>query len=237
MQAHLIILICVLLTSFTRAAVTLIGPNTLNGSFESGNAFPWQGGVQVVNDPIFATDGSYYATLQASGLSSGAARQIAFQFLPANRSDGATFSVSFDARIGTTGFDMLSVDFFARNTDGTLIGSVETPAIFSGLSSSAWQTFQTQFHMPETWDGGGTISLQLLFSRSGTTSGTVYTGYLDNIALQQIPEPSTAGILCLGGIVVTVGRLLSIRIGRNRSVDWWHALKLSALTEERESRL
>jgi hypothetical protein len=205
MRAHLINLICVLLTSSTQAAVTLIGPNTLNGSFESGNAFPWQGGIQVVNDPTFASD---YAALQATGLSSGAARQIAFQFLPANRGDGVAFSASFDARIGTTGFDTLSVDFFARNSDGTLIGSVETPAVVTNLSNSAWQTFQTQFHLPEAWDGGGNISLQLLFSRSGTTSGTVYTGFLDNIVLQQIPEPSTAGLVCLAGICLAFTRVL-----------------------------
>jgi hypothetical protein len=203
MRTHLIIPICLIAVQPTFAAVTLIGPNTLNGSFESGTASPWLGGVQMVHDPAFATDGSWYATIQAVG--SGTAREIAFQFLPANRSDGLTFNVSFDARIGTTGFDKLSVDFFARNTDGTLIGSVETPPSFSTLSSSEWHTFQTQLHLPTTWDGGN-ISLQLLFSKTDATSGIVYTGFLDNIILQQVPEPSMPGLSCLALLFVAAAR-------------------------------
>ena len=147
-----------------------------------------------MNDPTFATDGSYYATLQATGLSSGAARQIAFQFLPANRSDGLTFSVSFDARIGATGFDTLGVE---------LLGSIETPVSFTTLSSTEWQTFHTEFHLPDSWTGG-TISLQLLYSKTGTTSGTTYTGFLDNIVLQQIPEPSMPSLVCLAGLFLAL---------------------------------
>lgn len=194
MRAHLIILTCVTIASSTPAAVTLIGPNTLNGSFESGVASPWQGGVQVVNDPAFASDGSYYATLRATAGALGAARQIAFQFLPANPGDGLTFSVSFDARVGAIGFDNLGVE---------LLGSIETPVTFTSLSSSAWQTFNTEFHLPDTWSGGN-ISLQLLFSKTGGTSGTTYTGLLDNVVLQQIPEPSVASFVCFAGIVVVL---------------------------------
>jgi hypothetical protein len=196
MRAHLITLTCLFFTSSTHAAVTLIGPNTFNGSFESGAPSPWEGGLQVINDPLFASDGSYYATLQATGLISGAARQIAFQFLPASRSDGITFSVSFDARIGATGFDNLGVE---------LLGSVETPVTFTTLGSAGWQTFHTEFHMPDSWSGGN-ISLQLLFSKSNGTSGTTYTAFLDNIVLQQIPEPSVASFVCVGGIVLALGR-------------------------------
>ena len=205
MRAHLIVLICVLFANST-PAVTLIGPNTLNGSFESGAGSPWLG-VQVFNDPTFASDGSYYASLQATAPATRAARQIAFQFLPANPSDGLTFSVSFDARNGATGFDNVGVDFFARRTDGTLIRPLETAAIFSTLSSSGWQTYQTQFHMPPGWDGDGNISLQIQFSKSGGTSGTTYTGFLDNIVLQQIPEPSTAGLVCLAGLFLAFARV------------------------------
>jgi hypothetical protein len=206
MRAHPIILIGLILARATFASVTLIGPNTLNGSFESGTTSPWLGGVQVIHDPVFASDGSWYSTIQAAG--SGSAREIAFQFLPANRSDGLTFSVSFDARIGTTGFDTLSVDFFARNGDNTLVGSIETPATFSGLSNSEWQSFQTQFHLPPAWDGGGNISLHLLFSKAGSTSGTTYTGFLDNVILRQIPEPSVPALGCLAGLIAVAARRL-----------------------------
>jgi hypothetical protein len=188
MRALLIFLVSLMTARPSPGAATLIGPGTLNGSFESGSASPWLGGVQVIYDPAFATDGSWYGALQAAG--SGTARQIAFQFLPANRSDGLTFSVTFDARIGTTGFDTLGVE---------LLGSIETPVTFTTLSSSQWQTFHTEFHLPDSWTGGN-ISLQLLYSKTGTTSGTTYTGFLDNIILQQIPEPSTASLVCLAGL-------------------------------------
>jgi hypothetical protein len=206
MRAHLIFVTCFFLASSTRAAVTLISSNILNGSFESGSASPWQGGVQVIHDPGFASDGSYYASLQATASSSGAARQIAFQFLPANQSDGTAFSVSFDARIGATGFDSLEVD---------LLGSVETPVTFTALRSSEWSTFHTEFHLPDSWSGGN-ISLQLLFEKSGGTSGTTYIGFLDNIVLQQIPEPSAASFVLHAGFVVALGRLLFGRTDSRR---------------------
>src|SRR5947209_17197535 len=73
------------------AAVALIGPNLRNGSFESGLAAPWLGSPQVLQDPAFASDGSWYALVQASG--AGTARNGPFQFFPTSKENGLTFSL------------------------------------------------------------------------------------------------------------------------------------------------
>jgi len=137
---------------------------------------------------------------------SGTAREIAFQNLPANRNDGLTFIATFDARDGLVGFDSLSVDFFGRNTDGSIVGATEAPVTFPSLSSLAWGAYQLHYELPAAWDGGGGVSLQILFSKHGAVSGTTYVGYLDNVTLEQVPEPSTlalfgvSGLLALGGL-------------------------------------
>ena len=182
----------------------LIDSSTRNGSFESGVAIPWLGGIQVTQNAAFASQGSWYSSLQAVG--SGTAREIAFQNLPANRNDGLTFIATFDARDGLVGFDSLSVDFFGRNTDGSIVGATEVPVTFPSLSGLAWGAYQLHYELPAAWDGGGGVSLQILFSKHGAVSGTTYVGYLDNVTLEQVPEPSTlalfgvSGLLALGGL-------------------------------------
>ncbi len=179
-------------------AVTLIGPSLRNGSFESGVAAPWSGGPQVLEDPAFASDGSWFALVQATG--SGTARNGPFQFFPTSIDNGLTFSVDFDARVGATPFTELDVEFFGRNADGNIIPSVEPQTRFTTLSDSQWQTYHTTFHLPSTWDGTQ-VQLGFLYVRSGAVSGTTYSGYLDNIVLQQIPEPSMVALLATAGLL------------------------------------
>src|SRR5690242_10591708 len=101
------------------AAVALIGPNLRNGSFESGVAAPWLGSPQLIQDPGFASDGSWYALVQASG--SGTARNGPFQSFPTSKENGLTFSLDFDARVGATPFTALDIEFFGRNANGGII--------------------------------------------------------------------------------------------------------------------
>jgi hypothetical protein len=193
-------LICIALLALNSincglAAVTLIGPNLLNGSFESGVAAPWSGSPQVVRDPTFASDGSWYALVQASG--SGTARNGPFQFFPTSKENGLTFSLDFDARVGATPFTALDIEFFGRNANGSIIPSVEPIMEFTSLSDSQWQTYHAVFHLPDAWDGTQ-AQLSFLFERRDAVSGITYSGYLDNIVLQQIPEPSVIVLLTAG---------------------------------------
>jgi len=199
----IVLLVLTAMPSF--AAVSLIDATTRNGSFEDGVIAPWLSGG-VARDPSFATDGSWYGVFQDANV--GTAREIAFQFLPANKNAGLTFNTAFDARTSPTGaFDALSVQFFGRNQDGSIVNTIEPPLDFAGLSGSGWNTFQTQFHLPNTWDGLGDVSLQILFHKSGALSGVTYVGYLDNVQLQQGPEPSTAIELISAGALLSGWRL------------------------------
>src|SRR5207247_8691268 len=80
---------------------TLIGPSTLNGSFESGIASPWSG-IEVAHDPAFASQGDWFAVLQSA--TTPTARDICFQFLSANPSSGLTFITTFVASSGSAAF-------------------------------------------------------------------------------------------------------------------------------------
>ncbi len=175
---------------FAFSATSLIGTNARNGSFESGAIAPWYGGGQVVEDPLFASDGTHFLTLHGTAPTPIAhVRELAFQFFSANPTNGRTFLATFAARAGINGFDELSVDFFARSSTGSFIGGVETPVSFPALSSSEWRTYQVQYVLPDGWTGDGEVSLQILFSKPGAAAGISYTGYLDNVQLQALPAP------------------------------------------------
>jgi len=194
LSKRLIFLEMFIFASGAPAAVMLIGPDVRNGGFESGAIAPWLGDPQVIKDSMFASQGIWYAGLQGTG--SGTVRKIAFQFLPANKSDGLTFTAAFDVRSGPVGFANLGVQLFAVNSNSNIVNTIEAPVSFTGFVSSQWSSYLTQFHVPATWVGGGPICLQFLFSQPNAISGTIYTDFLDNIVLLQIPEP--AAMLPLG---------------------------------------
>src|SRR6185503_12273341 len=121
MNGRSVILIILCSTVIGSAAAPLIDANTRNGSFENGIVAPWQGGIHVTQDPAFASSGSWYAAVETvTPVGGDTARQGAWQFFQANPADGRTFLASFDARNGITGFDSISVDFFARSSAGIL---------------------------------------------------------------------------------------------------------------------
>lgn len=179
---------------------TLIGPSVLNGSFEDGVTSPWLGNAQASQDVFFASQGGWYGVLQRSS-NGGALRAIAWQYLTATPNNGRMFIASFDARVGEIGFDSISVDFFARSSDGVFTSATESPLAFPVLSNSEWRTYELQYLLPASWTGDGEISLQILFHRADAVSGVAYTGYLDNIVLTQVPEPSALALLGLGGLL------------------------------------
>ena len=189
MGIHSILVAWLLSAVSTFAAVTLIDSQTRNGSFEDGVASPWSSDVMIVQDAAFASHGSWYARFQATGPGGGTVRKIAFQFLPGQKTNGQSFVATFDARIGTIGFNSLHVYLFARNTNGTFIGTTPPSLFITNLSSSMWNHHEISFDLAEGWDGVGQLSLQLLYSQTPATNGTTYVGYLDNITLRQFSEP------------------------------------------------
>jgi hypothetical protein len=180
-----------------------VGPFTRNGSFEAGLLSPWtqSPGSSVAQDSNFAAHGEWFAALSQAG--GGQIARIGIQqSLIANRDDGLSFLVAFAARNGPAGFDGIRVFFTAQNGDQTTFFPTNVFLTSPPLNTSTWQNYQSGFRLPETWDGGGNIFLGLQFEKSGTVVGTEYRGYLDNIVLQQIPEPTSVTLLALGGAIL-----------------------------------
>jgi hypothetical protein len=155
---------------------------------------PWGGIDGVSHDAGFASDGEWFATVQSS------LRTSSWQNIPVDLLQGREFVVSFDARAGAPEFASVSVYINARNADGTYPGVHPAVTTVSSppLSSETWNSYETHFLFPDDlsdWDGSN-IRLGLGFG--GGDGMATYAGYLDNIALQQIPEPSSLSLLILG---------------------------------------
>lgn len=180
----------------------LVGPSTRNGSFEDGVAAPWRDAA-VANDPGFASDGSWYAVLQDTA-NGPTARAVPNQLFPpgsnpsVNPDNGLTFILTFDARNGVVGFDSVYGYVNAWNADGTPVLPSVTLLTSPVLGSDGWAGYETVFQLPGTWDGGGSFLVGIQSTKVGAAVGTKYTGYLDNVVLQQIPEPSALVLLGLG---------------------------------------
>ena len=61
--------------------------------------------------------------------------------------------------------------------------------------------YETAFQFPQSWDGGGDFIVDMLFTKQGAIVGTTYTSYIDNVVLQQIPEPSTPALCFCGALL------------------------------------
>jgi hypothetical protein len=187
---------------------TLIGPSTLNGSFEDGILAPWRSGhdVQVLDDPAFASDGDYYASFQSSAV----LPVLAGQNLQPEPGDGLTFMLSFDARVGIPGLDMVSLFMSARTPEGASLSASLIPITAPPLSASAWHSYEYQLLMPGAWGASG-VTFGISFSNKQPLGGVTHYAYLDNVVLQQIPEPSVFALFGLSAFLWAAGLLRSRR--------------------------
>jgi hypothetical protein len=180
-----------------QGTITLIGPSIRNGSFEDGILSPWTvsgDNAGVVQDSGFAAEGEWFAFVSDRARGS-IVRPSLFQRPPAASANGTAFSLSFAARNGVAAFEGIRVFFAALNIDQTV---VFTTNAFYMLPPSGWGNYQAEYLVPSAW-GGGLVSLGFQFESYNAVAGTSYRGYLDNIVLQQIPEPSSLVLYLCGG--------------------------------------
>ena len=186
------------------AQVNLVSQTVRNGSFEDTFLSPWavgSGNASVTLNSSLSSQGDWHAIISQTALSS-IVRSSITQSLSANRFDGFFFTLGFDARNGLASFGGVRLTFAIQNTDSSYALVTNT---FLNLSNGGWQSFEKSFVVPSNWDGGGNLFLGFQFERQGAVIGDTYTGYLDNIVLTQIPEPSVAALtgLCLAGIALS----------------------------------
>lgn len=197
-----------LVVSPSHAQGVLIGPSTRNGSFEDGIVPPWNAAFTLMHNPAFASDGNWYASIQSDFIRP----VLAGQNLVPNPNEGLVFLLSFDARVGTPGLDNIAPSISARTPEGTSLSASVVPIATSPLSTSDWQTHQYRLQLPAAWDSAG-ITFLLSFSKAQPLGGITHTAYLDNVVLQQIPEPTPLAFLLFGGLFLAA-RLLKSRYSR-----------------------
>jgi hypothetical protein len=185
---------------------TLINSTIRNGSFEDGVLAPWGGYPTITHDASFASDGEYYATYASSLVLPVSGGE---NLLP-NPDDGFLFILSFDARIGTPGLDVVSPSMSARTPEGASLSASLIPLTSPPLSASAWHSYEYQLLMPGAWGASG-VSFGISFSKNQPLGGVTHYAYLDNVILQQIPEPSVFGLSGLGTVLWAAGLLRSRR--------------------------
>ena len=202
--------------SSATAQGVLIGPSTRNGSFEDGDLPPWMlvaNATTVVQDAALSSHGEWLAVLSQTA-SSSIARPGTSQLLSVDSAQGRSFSLTFDAGNGTAGFDGVRVFFTVRNISGMLVLADNLLFQLPSFSPGELESYQRNWSLPSAWDGGQ-LSLGLQFEKANAVAGMTYFGYLDNVILTQIPEPSTFALLVLGGFMMHVSVLVGIdkRVG------------------------
>ncbi len=193
-------------SALAQGTLTLIGPSIRNGSFEDGILSPWTvpaGNAAVVEDSSSSAEGEWFAVVfDTGGAGASIVRPSLFQRPLADASNGTTFSLSFEARNGVAAFEGIRVFFAALNTDQTV---VFTTSAFYTLPLSGWGNYQAEYLVPSAW-GGGPVSLGFQFENYNAVAGTGYRGYLDNVVLQQIPEPGALALGLCGGALWLAAR-------------------------------
>ena len=189
----------IIITYFTVFGLTAMGQLTLiddanrNGSLESGELSPWFGDFSVTQNPAFARHGNWYAQLLTTPIWDP---QLIQNLVP-DANNGLIFNLSFEARIGTLGYDSVSTRMAGRTPLGSPLSAIVTPISSPQLTDSAWKNYTFQLQFPESWSNSG-INFGIFFHLQQPPTGN-NSAYLDNIILQQIPEPSSFVLLGLGG--------------------------------------
>lgn len=197
----LLVLLLVHLAGGAGAAV-LIDSAVSNGSFEGGGFGDWytSGSSAVVRDGAFASDGEYYAEV-AGKATAPFTHQLLVHHFSASKTDGLIFLFQADVRNGSMPFDTvgISLDGWAggREVLRPQVQMIQSPDLTAGewgryigiarFSESEWEAFNPTL-----------VSFGIVFSKQNAIWGTRYQAFVDNLRLEQVPEPGAAGLVALG---------------------------------------
>lgn len=191
--------------------IAFVDAATNNGDFEEeGELKPWAGDyiyqgsedgkatypdntIKVVKDPAFASHGSSYVSIQQNG---GTERQqmgvrlLLGQLKGPNGGanidleDGRTFTLSYDARNGETGFAFPHAEMVCATPDGAVVLTGETLAS-DPLSSEEWRTYRLKFLVPDNVNDLNHLEIRIALVMPNPQPEAIYQGFIDNVTLIQ----------------------------------------------------
>jgi hypothetical protein len=182
-------------------AVILIDAATRNGSFETGQWSPWNAyNYVLINSASFASDGSYYAKLETT-----TGRELISQTFSIDKNNGSLFLFRADARNGVNPFDTIQLMLYGQTYSGQFVNATLNIFNIPASAANTWVTFSaTATFQSAAWQAlnPAKIWVNIQFTKNGFSYGTLYQGFLDNIKLQQVPEPANLSFLAVGIMVL-----------------------------------
>jgi len=160
-----------------------------NGDFETGSLSSWitTGNVTTAGLPYFgegstAADGNYYAVFNAG---TGVANGVLSQSFAAIA--GTQYSLTYD--YGSNGGQIQSITAAIKAFGGAVVASQFStlPAPSGALSPFTLTFFATS-----------TSNLTLSFTDFSGNPTNSTDGFLDNVALTAVPEPSSLAVMAMG---------------------------------------
>ena len=217
-----------LLAQGVYADIVVIGPNTLNGSFESGEISPWGDG-SVVSNGGFAAEGNWYAQTKPDMWRAGI-----WQFFPAVSTSMPVFTLSFRLRDGTPAYTAaVGCALSGRRQDNTWLSSSQVQLSAPPPNGDEWVEHRYVFTFNEPWDESRSMQLTIDWNDGATNS----IGYLDDVRLTQISDPTCIQDLSIsdGSLTLTIQHLaasntFSIQRCFDLTNDTWDSVSNLMLT-------
>ena len=227
MNIRLSAILLALMAQGLYADVVVIGPDILNGSFESGVMSPWGDGTAVSNGG-FAAEGNWYAQTNPDMWRAGI-----FQFFPAVSTSMPNFLLTFQIRDGAPPYTYVGCALGGRRKDKSFVYAPEIQLSAPPPSSDGWVTHSYLFTFNEAWDESQNMTVSIDWDDGETNS----VAYLDDVRLTQISDPTSIQSLSVmdGSITLTIQHLaasntFSIQRCFNLTNDTWGSVSNLLLT-------